>query len=65
MASGVSVKVEQLDYETREHIDEYPSIGAAAEDNWMTHSTLSVALIRGNGTAVFKRKKMVFRKIEL
>lgn len=55
-------KIIQLDYETGEYIDDYPSIRTAAYDNWLDEIVLGAALKKGNGTAVMPVKQLVFIK---
>ena len=55
-------KIIQLDYETGEYVDDYPSIRTAAYDNWLDEIALGEALRKGNGTAVMPIRKLTFTK---
>ena len=63
MASGVSTRVNQIDYDTGELIEIYPSISAAAEDNSLDRFVLINKLSK-NSVAIYKNKKLAFCKSE-
>lgn len=60
--TGRRKRVRQIDIETNEEIEIYGSISEAAEDNWMTYTTLSDALRNKNG--ILKIRKLKFELIE-
>ncbi len=55
-------KVTQVDYDTGEPIETYPTISAAANDNWLEEMNLASKLRQGGGTAVYEKQKMKFLK---
>lgn len=63
MASGVSTRVKQIDYDTGELIEIYDSISAAAEDNGLDRFVLINKLSK-NSVAIYKNKKLAFCKSE-
>lgn len=60
--TGRRKRVRQIDIETNEEIEIYDSVTEAAEDNWMTYTTLSDALRNKNG--ILKIRKLKFEWIE-
>jgi len=62
MPRGTKQKVEQIDLETGEVIEVYPSSTKAAEDNWMVASVFNKKLREGNGEVIFNDKQLMFRR---
>lgn len=56
-------KVMQVDYDTFEPIEIYETIKEAAKDNWMDPNDLAKYIRKGNGMAMFKNKKIAFKRI--
>lgn len=54
--------VTQIDYDTGEPIEIYPTISAAADDNWMEASCLAAKLRQGGGVAVYEKQELKFVK---
>ncbi len=55
-------KIIQLDYDTREPVGTYDNIRLAANDNYLSYISLRERLARGEGTAVYNDKKLIFIK---
>lgn len=60
----MATKVLQVDYDTLEPVEIYDSIKDAAKDNWMDPNDLAKYIRKANGMALFKNRKLAFKRVE-
>ena len=61
MAKGIIRKIRQLDIDTGEEIEVYPTLKAAAYDNYTNEKEIRRALEKSNG--VMQRKQIRFEYV--